>query len=290
MKSQKSFQPQDVGTLFIIPTPIGNLEDMTPRAIRLLKEVTVIAAEDTRNTKKLCHVFEIQTPLTSYHEHNKEESGRYLVERLLRGEDVALVSDAGMPAISDPGYELVQQAIEESISVVPIPGANAALTALVGSGLVPQPFTFYGFLPRGKKDRISVLEKWKNHEASIIFYEAPHRLNEMLMAIHTVWGNRSAVLCRELTKRYEEYIRGTLEELVEWSKNEQIRGEFVVIVEGNSNPETIEETPWWEELTINEHVDNIMKESGITSKEAIKEVAKQRSLSKREVYQSYHVH
>lgn len=289
MKSQKSFQPQDLGTLYVIPTPIGNLEDMTPRAIRLLKEVTVIAAEDTRNTKKLCHVFEIQTPLTSYHEHNKEESGRYLLERLIRGEDVALVSDAGMPAISDPGYELVQLAIEESISVVPIPGANAALTALVGSGLLPQPFTFYGFLPRGKKDRITVLEKWKNHEASIIFYEAPHRLNEALTALHSVWGNRSAVLCRELTKRYEEYIRGSLEELVEWTKSEQVRGEFVVIVEGNANPEIIEETPWWEELTIREHVDNIMKKSGISSKEAIKEVAKQRSLSKRDIYQAYHV-
>jgi 16S rRNA (cytidine1402-2'-O)-methyltransferase len=190
MKSQKSSQHEQGSCLYLVATPIGNLEDMTVRALRILKEVDVIAAEDTRNTKKLCHYFDIQTPLVSYHEHNLEKGGEKLLGYLREGKSVALVSDAGLPCISDPGADIVMKAIEEDFAVVPIPGANAALTALIASGITPQPFYFFGFLNRHKKERRQQLEKLAKREETIIFYEAPHRLKETLKDLELILGNR----------------------------------------------------------------------------------------------------
>lgn len=287
MEIQKSYQ-MNKGILYLVPTPIGNLEDMTFRAVRILKEVDLIAAEDTRNTRKLLNHFDIKTSLTSYHEHNKEASGRYLIEQLIEGKTIALVSDAGMPAISDPGFELVQDAIQEKIPVVSLPGANAALTALIASGISPQPFYFYGFLPRKKKEREKELEKLKRIPATIILYEAPHRLKETLEALYEKIGNRNITLCRELTKKFEEYIRGTLSEIIDWAKSYEIRGEFCLVIEGTLDDETSEEELFWEGFTIQEHVDYYVK-MGDLPKEAIKKVAKDRGMQKREVYKIYHV-
>jgi 16S rRNA (cytidine1402-2'-O)-methyltransferase len=285
---QKSFL-EDKGILYIVPTPIGNLEDMTFRAIRILKEVDLIAAEDTRNTKKLMNYFDITTKLTSYHEHNKESSGKYLIEQLLEGKTIALVSDAGMPAISDPGYELVHQAVNKGIPVVSIPGANAALTALTASGIRPQPFYFYGFLSRKKKERDDELKKLKAMDATLIFYEAPHRLTETVQALYEVFGERQAAICRELTKKYEEFIRGSLAEMVDWVNRNEIRGEFCIVVEGNSETDTsAQEDVFWHSMDVIEHVDYYIN-LGYPSKEAIKKAAKDRGLQKRDVYHLYHV-
>lgn len=289
MRSQKSNDPTNLGTLYLIPTPIGNLEDMTFRAIRLMKEADLIAAEDTRNTKKLCSHFEISTPLASYHEHNKETSGRQLVERLLKGDNIALVSDAGMPCISDPGYEIVQTAIESGIAVVPLPGANAALTALVASGIEPQPFYFYGFLPRGKKERKAELERLRRQGGAILFYEAPHRLKDTLKDMLNLLGDRKIVLCRELTKKFEEFLRGTLLSAVEWAEKEEVRGEFCIVVEGNEDPDFDEGPPWWAPLGLKEHVEHYIENENLPSKEAIKRAASDRQMSKRDVYQAYHI-
>lgn len=289
MRSQKSNNPTNLGTLYLIPTPIGNLEDMTFRAIRLMKEADLIAAEDTRNTKKLCSHFEISTPLASYHEHNKEASGRQLVERLLKGENIALVSDAGMPCISDPGYEIVQAAIEAGIAVVPLPGANAALTALVASGIDPQPFFFYGFLPRGKKERKAELERLKRQGGAILFYEAPHRLKDTLKDMLNILGDREIVLCRELTKKFEEFLRGTVAEAVEWVEKEEIRGEFCIVVEGSEDVHSEDGPPWWAPLELKQHVEHYMENENLTSKEAIKRTASDRQVPKRDVYQAYHI-
>ena len=209
MWQQKSFQMNERGTLYLVPTPIGNLEDMTFRAIRMLKEADFIAAEDTRQTKKLCNYFEIETPVMSYHEHNKEVSGRKILDMLEQGKTVALVSDAGMPCISDPGYDIVVQAVAEQYAVVPLPGPNAALTALIASGLETKHFYFYGFLQRHKKERKAELEKLRYIPDTMMFYEAPHRLGETLVSMKEVLGNRNIVLCRELTKKIEEFIRGS---------------------------------------------------------------------------------
>ncbi|WP_413304833.1 16S rRNA (cytidine(1402)-2'-O)-methyltransferase [Bacillus sp. 1P10SD] len=289
MWQQKSFENEEnKGILYLVPTPIGNLEDMSFRAIRILKEADLIGAEDTRNTKKLCNYFEIDTPIVSYHEHNKETSGEKLIQKVQQGLKVALVSDAGMPAISDPGYELVSAAISENVTVVPLPGANAALTSLIASGITCQPFYFYGFLHRNKKDKRAELEVLKWQKATLIFYESPHRLKETLAVMLEVLGNRNIAICRELTKKYEEFIRGTLEEVIEWAHNDEIRGEFCIIVEG-TNEEVEEETSWWEDLSIEEHVNHYMSVENISSKDAIKQTAKDRGLNKREVYQAYHI-
>lgn len=291
MEIQKSFhKEQDGGILYLVPTPIGNLEDMTFRAIRIMKEADIIAAEDTRNTRKLCNYFEIDTPIVSYHEHNKEMSGRQLMERLEKGQAIALVSDAGMPVISDPGYELVASALASGFKTVPLPGANAALTALIASGIKPQPFFFYGFLARGKKEKKAELDTLKRQAGAVIFYEAPHRLKETLKLLLEVWGNRPIVLCRELTKKYEEFLRGTVEEALQWAETEDIRGEFCLIVEGASGIELEEEeAAWWEGLSLKEHVGHYIEERQYTSKEAIKEAAKDRGLPKRDLYQAYHI-
>ena len=288
MKQQKSYEPREEGTLYLVPTPIGNLEDMTFRAIRTMKEADLIAAEDTRNTSKLCNHFDIDTPLSSYHEHNAYEVGPLFIERLLRGETIALVSDAGMPCISDPGVHLVELAIENDISVVPLPGANAALTALIASGLVPQPFTFYGFLPRKTKERDAALEHLSKKEETWILYEAPHRLKKTLTALQaTCGGERKIVLARELTKRFEEFLRGTIDEAVTWASTERVRGEFCLIVEGTD--EVIEEEmPSWAHLTVIEHVDAILEEKDVRIKDATKEVAQLRGLKAGDVYKMYH--
>jgi len=291
MQQQKSFEREDEkGILYLVPTPIGNLEDMTFRAIRILKEADLIAAEDTRNTKKLCNYFEIDTPVTSYHEHNKESSGHKLIEKIREGAKVALVSDAGMPTISDPGSELVVEAIAEGLAVVPLPGANAALTALIASGIQPQPFYYYGFLQRGKKEKKKELEELSKQTASIILYEAPHRLKETLALLLAGLGNRKIVLCRELTKKYEEFIRGTISEVLAWAEKGEIRGEFVLIIEGAPEGSSAKEEPkWWEKLAIPEHVDHYMANGNMSPKEAIKQTAKDRGMQKRDVYQAYHI-
>lgn len=288
MKVQKSFKEQSEGTLYIVPTPIGNLEDMTFRAVRTLKEADAIAAEDTRNTKKLLNHFDIQTSLVSYHEHNKQMKGPKLIERLKEGETIAVVSDAGMPGISDPGADLVQLAIEADVSVVVLPGANAALPALAGSGISTEEFYFCGFLPRKKKDRRVELERLKRYSATLIVYESPHRLKEMLTQSYEVLGNRKAVLARELTKKFEEYIRGSLEEVTTWAMEEEVRGEFCVIIEGSQEEEEGDDY-WWTALSIVEHVDHYIESDGMKSKAAIKQTALDRKMPKRDVYQIYHV-
>lgn len=289
MKSQKSSQHEHGSCLYLVATPIGNLEDMTVRALRILKEVDVIAAEDTRNTKRLCNYFEIQTPLISYHEHNIEAGGEKLLAYLREGKSIALVSDAGLPCISDPGADIVVKAIEEDFAVVPIPGANAALTALIASGLSPQPFYFFGFLNRNKKDRRAQLELLAKRQETLVFYEAPHRLKETLKDLELVLGDRKITLARELTKKFEEFLRGTITEAIVWSQQNEIRGEFCIVLEGSSVSDTLEEEEaYWANFTLAQHVDYLIEENQLVSKDAIKEVAKVRSLPKREVYQAYH--
>jgi 16S rRNA (cytidine1402-2'-O)-methyltransferase len=290
MKSQKSAELNG-GKLFLVGTPIGNLEDITFRAVRILNEVDTIAAEDTRNTIKLCNHFEIKTPLISYHEHNLEAGGEKILTILGNGQSVALVSDAGMPCISDPGADIASKAINAGFDVVPVPGANAAISALVASGLTSQPFMFFGFLSRNKNERRSQIEKLKNREETILLYEAPHRLKETLRALsEQVEGTRKIVLARELTKRFEEFLRGTLEEAVNWVQSNNIRGEFCIVLEGNDGSDVEEvEAAWWDGLSVSEHVSELIEKKGIRSKEAIREVANERAMSRRDVYQVFHV-
>lgn len=288
MWQQKSFEKEGIEpALYLVPTPIGNLEDMSFRALRILKEADVIAAEDTRNTKKLCNYFDITTPIVSYHEHNKENSGKHMLDRLRSGQVIALVSDAGLPTISDPGYELVKDAIAEHFKVIPLPGANAALTALIASGLLPQPFYFYGFLQRGAKQKKEELERLKRIDVTWIIYEAPHRLKETLKYMLDILGDRKIVLCRELTKKFEEFIRGTISEALAWATESEVRGEFCLIIEGAIVEE--EEEQWWSSYNIVDHVNYYIETNHINSKDAIKQVAKDRGMQKRDVYQAYHV-
>jgi 16S rRNA (cytidine1402-2'-O)-methyltransferase len=289
MWQQKSFENEEhKGILYLVPTPIGNLEDMTFRAIRILKEADLIAAEDTRNTRKLCNYFEIDTPVVSYHEHNKETSGEKLIQKIKDGMKIALVSDAGMPAISDPGYELVAAAAQERVTVVPLPGANAALTALIASGLVCQPFYFYGFLERNKKGKREELEELKKQTGTVIFYESPHRLKDTLSWMYEILGDRKITICRELTKKFEEFIRGSMKEVLDWANENEIRGEFCLIVEGAAKGFE-EESTWWDHLSVEEHVNHYIDEKNMASKEAIKQTAKDRGMNKREVYQMFHI-
>lgn len=288
MKIQKSYDAAEAerGKLYLVPTPIGNLEDMTFRAIRILKEVDLIACEDTRMTQKLLNHFEIDTPKTSYHEHNLHNKTQELVQQLMAGQNIAQVSDAGMPSISDPGVELVEAAIAANVPVIPLPGANAATTALIASGISPQPFTFYGFLSRKKADLKAELTELNQQEETLIFYESPHRLKDMLTTLVDIFGaERQLVLAREMTKRYEEFVRGTAKEALDWALETDLRGEFVVIVAGN---EQIKEEIYWEDWTVLEHIDYKISFEKMSSKQAIKEVAKERELPKREVYAAYH--
>lgn len=288
MKIQKSFDDQK-GTIYVVPTPIGNLEDITIRALKVLRSVKVIAAEDTRNTRNLLQHFEIDTALISYHEHNKEQREKQLMDYLTKGESIAIVSDAGMPAISDPGYELIQVAIHMDQSVVVLPGANAALCALVGSGLPTKEFMFYGFLPRKKKDKEAELRRFKDMNATLIFYESPFRLKDTIQALYGQFGNRKLVIARELTKRFEEYVRGTISELLNWAEESKLKGEFCLIVEGNKDLSDKKDALWWSHLSVKDHVTYYIENNDISSKEAIKKVAKDREMSKRDVYQIFHV-
>ena len=287
--TQKSAESTS-GVLYLVGTPIGNLEDMSYRAIRTLQEADLIAAEDTRNTVKLSNHFDIDTPFMSYHEHNLEAGGRKILDLLADGKTVALVSDAGMPCISDPGADIAEKAIAEGYAVVPIPGPNAAISALVASGIPAQPFLFFGFLDRQKKKRRLQLEALQTRQETLIFYEAPHRLKETLRALNDQFGpDRRLTLARELTKRYEEFVRGTVEEALNWAESTEVRGEFCIVVEGSDGTEEADEFEWWSALTLTEHVEQLMEQKGISSKEAIREVATERKVSKREVYQAYHV-
>ncbi|MDQ0233367.1 16S rRNA (cytidine(1402)-2'-O)-methyltransferase [Metabacillus malikii] len=290
LQIQKSFNQdtKEMGDLYLVPTPIGNLEDMTFRAISILKDVDYIAAEDTRQTKKLCNHFSIDTQIFSYHEHNKEASGYRVVELLKQNKHIALVSDAGMPTISDPGSELVKQVLSLGGKVIPLPGANAAITALIASGITPQPFYFFGFLDRQKKVKKNQLELLKNRTETIILYESPHRLKETLSLMKDYLGNRTICLSRELTKRFEEFIRGTLDEIIEWAESTEIRGEFCVIVEGAEDISNNDLEAWWTNLSVKEHVEYYI-EQDIPSKESIKKVSVERKISKRDVYQAYHI-
>lgn len=289
---QNSFRPDGerrTGTLYLVPTPIGNLNDMTARALEVLKQADILAAEDTRQTMKLCSHFDIHTQLVSYHEHNKHSSGRKLLETLSSGRDVALVTDAGTPAISDPGYDLVAGCIEQQIPVVPLPGANAAVTGLIASGLPTDHFLFYGFLPRGKKDKQSALESLGRLPFTLIFYESPFRVKETLQAMADVFGDRRMALSRELTKRFESFIRGTICEVSRHLEKAAIKGECCLIIEGAKESDRRQsDARWWEDLNINEHVGHYLDAGGVTVKEAIKAVAVDRGLPKREVYQTYH--
>ena len=272
MNRQKSFE-NERPTLYLVATPIGNLDEMTYRSINTLKNVKYIAAEDTRNTVKLLNHFEISTKLISHHEHNIKQSIPKLIQLLEEGNDIALVSDAGYPAISDPGYELVKEAIEHEINVVPISGCNACLDALVVSGIAPQPFMFYGFLDHLDKKKKKELIDLKKYKETIVFYESPHRIKKTLNLMLDILGDRNIALCREITKKHEEIIRGHISEII--SIVEELKGEMVIVVEGSQEVE--EEITF--ETTIKEDVDMYI-EKGMSTKDAIKEVAKQRNLNK----------
>lgn len=280
MNRQKSFE-NNKPTLYLVATPIGNLKEMTFRAVEILKSVDYIAAEDTRNTIKLLNHFEISTKLISHHEHNIVSSIPKIINLLKEGNHIALVSDAGYPAISDPGYELVKEVIDNDFNVVPISGANACLNALVVSGISPQPFLFYGFLDHQDKKKKKELETLKLYKETIIFYEAPHRIKKTLTLMLSIFGNRKIALAREITKKHEEINRGTVEEILKIV--DTMKGEMVIIVEGNSND--VEEVEYLQ--SIEEHVNEYI-EKGMSTKDAIKEVAKQRNVAKNIVYQEYH--
>ena len=269
------------GKLYVCGTPIGNLEDITYRTLRVLNEVDLIAAEDTRHSIKLLNHFEISKPLTSYHEHNKDNKGEYLINKLLSGENIALISDAGMPGISDPGEEIIKQAIENDIEVVVLPGATASITALIGSGLETGKFAFEGFLDRDKKRRREQLEELKHEKRTIMFYESPHRLKDTLKDMLKILGNRNIAINRELTKKYQEVIRNDIQGCIDIFNEREVKGEFVLIVEGFKGE--IEKTCEYDNLNDREYVIKLMEE-GTTKKDAIKVVCKERKLKKDIVY------
>lgn len=281
MQNQHSFDQHDSGTLFLVPTPIGNLDDMTVRAVKTLQTVDLIAAEDTRNTQKLLNHFEIETKQISFHEHNTQQRIPELIAKLQSGLSIAQVSDAGMPSISDPGKELVAAAIQANLPVVPLPGANAATTALIASGLAPQPFMFYGFLPRKASVQKAELTKLAQQEQTVIFYESPYRVAKTLTAIQAIFGDRQAVLARELTKLHEEFIRGSLSELIDWAV-ESARGEFVIMVQGADPVE-----PVASDVPLVDQVQALI-DNGDKPNAAIKAVAKTNGLNRQAVYNAYH--
>jgi len=288
VETQKSFDTlTKYGILYLVPTPIGNLDDMTFRAVKILQGADLIAAEDTRNTQKLLNHFDVSTKQISFHEHNTAERIPELVSKLKQGLTIAQVSDAGMPSISDPGHELVVECIKQHINVVPLPGANAGITALIASGLSPQPFYFYGFLSRKPKEQREEIDDLRNKPETMIFYEAPHRLKKTLKNLATqLGGERHGALCRELTKKHEEFIRGSLTQLNEWANSTEIRGEFVIIVSGNDNPEAEADDPL-AGMTVDQQVDFYI-ENGLSVNEAIKKVAKDHHLKKQVIYNQYH--
>lgn len=274
------------GTLYLCATPIGNLEDMTFRVIRILKEVDLIAAEDTRNSIKLLNHFEIRTPMTSYHEYNKIEKGRKLVEKLQEGKDVALITDAGTPGISDPGEELVRMCKEAGIAVTSLPGACACITALTLSGMSTRRFAFEAFLPQDKKERRRILDEVCTETRTMIFYEAPHRLVKTLRELeNTLGSHRRITVCRELTKKYETVYSDSLGGAVRYYEEVQPKGECVLVLEGKSQEEVEEEQKkGWMPLSVEEHL-QIYLNQGMDKKEAMKRTAKDRGVSKRNIYQ-----
>nr|WP_027093349.1 16S rRNA (cytidine(1402)-2'-O)-methyltransferase [Cohnella thermotolerans] len=293
---QKSFAEREApGTLYLVATPIGNLEDMTFRAIRTLREVDLIAAEDTRQTRKLLSHFEISKRIVAYHEHNKEASGPELIRLLADGQSIALVSDAGLPAISDPGADLVAEAVAQGIPVVPIPGANAALSALIISGLPTDRFLFAGFPPRDRKGLDRFLDSLSAEPGTILLYEAPHRLKKTLQALAARWGRRRVAIVRELTKRHEEAIRGTAQACADYLEEHPPMGECCIIIEGTSRAHAAEgeehpEAPavpeaWWSALSLARHVERYEQE-GHSRKEAMRLAARDRGQSRRDVYQA----
>ncbi|MCS7463221.1 16S rRNA (cytidine(1402)-2'-O)-methyltransferase [Paenibacillus doosanensis] len=289
MNIQKSYREDSgQGKLYLVGTPIGNLEDMTYRAVRVLGEVQLIAAEDTRQTRKLLTHFDIATRLVSYHEHNKHASGPELVRLMLAGDSIALVSDAGLPAICDPGADLVRLAIDAGIDVIPVPGANAALSALIVSGLPTERFTFLGFLPREKKPLLQELELLKPAKETLLFYESPHRIVKTLEAMLEVWSpERQMCLMRELTKKYEEAARGTIRECYELLLEQPPQGEYCIVVQGGTASESEPSAAWWEAFGLEEHVEHYVTQ-GLNRKEAIKRAAADRQLPKRELYNALH--
>ena len=278
----------DYGTLTLCATPIGNLEDITFRAVRLLKEADYIAAEDTRHTKKLLTHFEIHTRLISYHEHNKVEKGKEIIDKIKQGQNIVLVTDAGTPGISDPGEDLVRMALDEGIAVTSAPGAVAGITALIISGQSTRRFIFEGFLPMDKKEKKAVIESIRQDTRTIILYEAPHRLIKTLQFLYEELGNRGITITKELTKRYERVYKTTLEEALKNYEDEEPKGEYVLILEGKSIKEIQEEEQKsWEQLTIEEHM-NVYLNKGMDEKNAMKQVAKDRGVSKRDIYAYIH--
>ena len=263
------------GILYICPTPIGNLDDITIRTLNILRSVDLIAAEDTRHTLKLLNHYEIKKPLTSYHEHNIREKGYYLINQLKEGKNIALVSDAGMPGISDPGHDLIRLCIEEDIQVIGLPGPSASLLALVVSGLDTSKFVFEGFLPSKKGDRKKALERLKDEKRTLIFYESPHRIKDCIKDIYDVFGNRKVSLSRELTKHYEETIRGDINYLLEVLSERDLKGEMILVVEGGHEVK--------EEFDIKSELEYFLS-LGLSSKDAIKAVVDKTGLNKNEVY------
>lgn len=275
------------GKLYLCATPIGNLEDITYRVLRILKEVDLIGAEDTRHSIKLLNHFGINTPMTSYHEYNKVEKAETLVNMMREGKNIALITDAGTPGISDPGEELVRQCFEAGIEVSSIPGPAACITALTMSGLPTRRFAFEAFLPRDKKERQQVLEELKNESRTMIIYEAPHHLLATLKELREKIGDRRVTLCRELTKKYEEANLSTFDELIEKYASEEIKGECVLVIEGRSLKEKQEQKKEeWRTLSVAEHMEYYLSQ-GMEKKEAMKQVAKDRGVSKREIYKEY---
>lgn len=274
------------GKLYLCATPIGNLEDITYRVLRTLKEVDLIAAEDTRNSIKLLNHFEIKTPMTSYHEYNKIEKAYQLIDKLREGKNIALITDAGTPGISDPGEELVRICYEEGMEVTSLPGPAACITALTMSGLPTRRFAFEAFLPRDKKERADVLKQLANETRTMIIYEAPHHLVKTLEELYDTLGNRNITICRELTKRYEEKMLMTLSESLDYYTEKEPRGEYVLILEGKTFEEIRkEEQKNWESMSLEEHM-AVYEQQGILRKEAMKLVAKDRGISRRDVYQA----
>ena len=272
------------GKLYLCATPIGNLEDITFRVLRTLKEADLIAAEDTRNSRKLLNHFEIKTPMTSYHEYNKYEKGRWLVRQMEEGKQVALITDAGTPGISDPGEELVAMCWEAGIEITSLPGPAACITALTVSGLPTRRFSFEAFLPQDKKQRQEVLEELKKDSRTLILYEAPHRLVKTLEELLKELGNRKITVCRELTKKHETLFKTDLEKALDWYRENSPKGECVLVLEGTSREEIKEEErSKWEDMSVPEHVEFYLKQ-GMEKKEAMKQVAKDRGVSKREIY------
>lgn len=272
------------GRLYLCATPIGNLEDITFRVVRTLKEVDVIAAEDTRNSIKLLNHFEIKTPLTSYHEFNKYDKAKVLVNRILGGENVALITDAGTPGISDPGEELVRQCYEAGVEVTSLPGAVACITALTLSGLSTRRFVFEAFLPNDKKEKTAILEELRSETRTIILYEAPHRLKKTITELVPILGNRKLTVVKELTKLHENVFLTTLEEALDYYRENEPRGEFVLVIEGKKLEEIKKEKEaFFQEMDVNEHM-KIYLDKGMDKKEAMKAVAVDRGIPKREVY------